>query len=69
MVFDRPFAAAVACAMLVATSPVSSIPIELKGVFQVLAVAAMIRVTLPLIPRSLVGALYGLGCLFTVDSI
>ena len=69
MVFDHPFAAALAGAMLVATSPVSSIPTELKGVFQVLAVAAMIRVTLPLIPRSLTGALYGLGCLFTVDTI
>ena len=69
MVFDRPFAAALAGAMLVATSPVSSIPTELKGVFQVLAVAAMIRVTLPLVPRSLAGALYGLGCLFTVDTI
>jgi potassium-dependent mechanosensitive channel len=69
MVFDRPFAAAVAGTMLVATSPMSSMPTELKGVFQVVAVAAMIRVTLPLIPRSLAGALYGLGCLFTVDTV
>jgi small-conductance mechanosensitive channel len=69
MVFDRPFAAALAGAMLVATSPVSSMPTEIKGVFQVVAVAAMIRVTLPLIPQSLAGALYGLGCLFAVDTV
>lgn len=69
MVFDRPLAAAWAGTMLVATSPMSSVPTELKGVFQVIAVAAMIRVTLPLIPRSLIGALYGLGCLFAVDTV
>jgi small-conductance mechanosensitive channel len=47
----------------------SSMPTELKGVFQVVAVVAMIRVTLPLIPRTLATALHGLGCLFAVDTI
>jgi small-conductance mechanosensitive channel len=69
MVFDRPLAAALAGAMLVATSPLSSMPTELKGVFQVVAVAAMIVVTLPLIPRSLSGALLGLGGLFALDTM
>lgn len=69
MVFDRPLAAALAGAMLVATSPMSSMPTELKGVFQVVAVAAMIVVTLPLIPRSLSGALLGLGGLFALDTM
>ena len=67
-VFDRPYAAALAGAMLVATSPASTVPSGLKGLFEILAVVAMIRVSLPLIPPSLGRALYGLGVLFAVDA-
>lgn len=68
-VFDRPYAAALAGTLLIATSVASPVPTELKNVLRIVGVAAVLRVALPLLPRRFRRMLYFLAVLFSIDVV
>lgn len=69
-VFDRPYAAALVVTLLLASAPAySTAPVAVRGLFQVLQVAVVIRLTRPVIDPRLVAELYVVAGLFALDNI
>ena len=68
-VFDRPYAAALLISMLVATGPTSPTPPTVRALFEILALAPMIRLTRPVVDPRMIDGLYALAVLFAIDTI
>ncbi len=68
-VFDRPWAAAVAAALLLASESNSPAPDTLRRLFLILALVPVIRMTRPVIDPRLAPELYLLAVLFALDSL
>jgi small-conductance mechanosensitive channel len=69
MAFDRPYAAALAIALLFASSPISAVPPTLRSLFEVLALVPVFRLTLPVLDPRLVPMAYAVAVLFVLDSV
>jgi potassium efflux system protein len=67
-VFEHPFAAALALALITVTSPFSHVPVIVWSLFEVLAFAPMIILIRPVLRVQLVSVLYLLGILFAIDT-
>ena len=68
-VFERPYAMALIFPALVASAPFSATPPSLRSLFAVLALALAIRLTRPVVDRSLMPAVYTVAALFALDSL
>lgn len=68
-VTDRPCAAALIVTLLIASSPDSPAPPTVRNLFEVLALAPMIRLIRPAVDQRIIGGLYALGLLFFLDSV
>ncbi len=68
-VFKHPLGAALAVALLIATSPYWSIPIILQRTLQVLAFVPMIVLIRPLVPTGLAKGLYLIWLLIGIDAV
>jgi len=68
-VFDRPYAAALAVVLFVASIPGTAAPPTVREVFRVLALVPVIRLTQPVVDRRLVPHLYLLAILYAVDNV
>jgi small-conductance mechanosensitive channel len=67
--FDRPFAAALVVTLLIFSSPYLQPSPTIKNLFEVLSVAAMIRLMKPLFDKRVVLGIYATGLLFTLDMV
>jgi potassium efflux system protein len=68
IVSERPYAAALIVSLLFASSPVSAAPPTVRDLFEVLALAPIIRLVKQTIDRRVVFGLNALGILFTLDT-
>ena len=68
-VFDFPYAAALIAPLFLATGPTSPVPQTVKSLFQIAAVAPLIRLAQPAVDRRVIPALYALGILFSIDIV
>jgi potassium-dependent mechanosensitive channel len=66
---DRPYAAALLAIMFFASGPVSTAPPTVKVLFEVLAIAPMIRLIKPVIDPLVIPGLYVLWALFALDTV
>ena len=69
MAFDRPYAAALAVALLFASSPISVVPSALRSLFVVLALVPELRLTRSVFDPRLVPSIYALAGLFMLDTV
>jgi potassium-dependent mechanosensitive channel len=69
LVSERPYAAALIASLLIASSPTSPAPPTMRSLFEVLAMAPIIRLTKPAVDQRLVFGLYALAGLFTLDMV
>jgi potassium-dependent mechanosensitive channel len=69
MVFYRPYAAAFFGALFLASSPFSTAPFVIKGLFGFLLIAPLIRVVKPVLDPGLMPVLYALGILYPIDFV
>ncbi len=69
MAFDRPYSAALAVALLFASSPVSVVPSVLRSLFVVLALVPVLRLTRPAFDPRLVPLVFALAILFMLDTV
>ena len=69
MAFDRPYAAALAVALLFASSPISVVPSALRSLFVVLGLVPVLRLTRPAFDPRLVPSVYALAILFMLDTV
>jgi potassium-dependent mechanosensitive channel len=69
VVFERPYAAALAITLLIATSPFFHHPRGVHYVLSILAVVPMLRLARPGISAPVAAALYALCFLFAVDTV
>ena len=69
VVFERPYAAALAITLLVATSPLFHNPRGVHYVLSILAVVPMLRLARPGISAAVASALYALCFLFALDTV
>ena len=69
LVSERPYAAALIASLLIASSPSSPAPPTMRGLFEVLAMAPIIRLMKPAVDQRLVFGLYALAGLFTLDMV
>ena len=68
MVSGRPYAAALIASLLIASLPSSPAPHTVRNLFEVLALAAMIRFMKPTVDQRLIPGLYALWLLFVFDT-
>jgi potassium efflux system protein len=68
MVFEHPFAAALALTLITVTSPFAHVPVMVWSLLEVLAFAPMIILIRPVLRAQLVYVLYLLGTLFAIDT-
>jgi potassium efflux system protein len=68
-VFDRPYAAALVITLLVACAPYFSVPLTVRQLFNIVALASMIRLTLPAVDPRVKSGLYALVFLFAIDTV
>jgi potassium efflux system protein len=69
MAFDRPYSAALAVALLFASSPISVVPSVLRSLFVVLALVPVLRLTRPAFDPRMLPAVYILAILFMLDTV
>jgi small-conductance mechanosensitive channel len=69
LVSERPYAAALIASLLIASSPSSPAPPTMRSLFEVLAMAPIIRLMKPAVDQRLVFGLYALAVLFTLDMV
>jgi small-conductance mechanosensitive channel len=69
LVSERPYAAALIASLLIASSPTSPAPPTMRNLFEVLAMAPIIRLMKPAVDQRLVFGLYALAVLFTLDMV
>ena len=69
MAFDRPYSAALAVALLFASSPISVVPSVLRSLFVVLALVPVLRLTRPAFDPRLLPSVYALAILFMLDTV
>ena len=68
-VFERPYVATVALALIVVGAPNSPVPLTVRGLFEVLGLIPVIGLTRLTADRRLAPALYTLWVLFAVDNL
>jgi small-conductance mechanosensitive channel len=68
-VFDRPAAAALLVALMVATNLTAPVPFAVKELLGALMLAPMVLLARPVVNPKLVPALYALGILFALDTL
>ena len=68
-VFGYPYSAALIGSMLVATGPVSPTPQTVKSLFEIAALAPMIRLAQPVVDHRVIPGLYALAILFSIDIV
>jgi potassium efflux system protein len=68
-VFELPYAAALAMALLIATSPFFQVSTPVQQVLTISALAPMIRLARPVVRPSVLSAIYMLGFLFAIDTL
>ncbi len=68
-VFRYPYSAALIGSMLVATGPVSPTPQTVKSLFEIAALAPMIRLAQPAVDHRVIPGLYALAILFSIDIV
>ena len=69
MAFDRPYAAALAVALLFASSPIAVVPSVLRSLFVVLALVPELRLTRSVFDPRLLPSIYALAGLFMLDTV
>jgi hypothetical protein len=69
MAFDRPYAAALAVALLFASSPISVVPFAIRSLFEVLSLVPVLCLTRPALDPRLVPLVYALAGLFMLDTV
>jgi small-conductance mechanosensitive channel len=69
IVFDRPLAAALLIALMVATGEISPLPRTLKQLLEAVALVPMIVLVRPFVPAFIAPVMYILGLLFAVDGV
>ncbi len=69
LVFDRPYAAALAITLLVVTSPFFHNPRPVHLLLSILALLPMVRVAQPMLSASVVSAIYAVCILLAVDTL
>jgi potassium-dependent mechanosensitive channel len=68
-VFDHPYAAALIVSLLIASAPYLPGPPTVRNLFEVLALAPIIRLMKPAVDPRMVPELYALALLFAVDTV
>jgi potassium efflux system protein len=68
-VFEHPYAAALIVSLLIASSPYVPAPPTVNDLFELLALAPIIRLMRPTVDRQVVPGLYALALLFAVDTV
>jgi potassium-dependent mechanosensitive channel len=68
-VFDHVFAAALLVTLMVATAPVSPVPVTVKRLFEIAALGPIILLTRRVVPAVVVPAIYALAILFATDTV
>jgi X-X-X-Leu-X-X-Gly heptad repeat protein len=68
-VFERPYAAALATVLVLATSPFFQMPIAVRQTLIMVAIVPLIRIVLPVVSPSVAPAIYALGFLFIIDTL
>jgi len=67
LVFERPYAAALATTLVIATSPFFQMPTAVRQLLAVVALAPMLRLARPMVSASVATAIYAFCFLFAVD--
>ena len=68
-VFDRPYSAALIVTLLFVSSPISSVPQDLRNLAEIVMLVPLLRLTRPAIDPRLVRSAYGVAILFAVDTV
>jgi hypothetical protein len=69
MVFEMPCAAALFLSLSIGSGPHTNVPLIVKGLFEILIFAPIIRLIRPVVDRRVLPALYTLWILFAIDVI
>jgi potassium efflux system protein len=68
-VLDHPYTAALLGSLVAASGPFSETPATVKALFEILAIAPMIRLTWPMIDPRVIPGLFILWALFALDAV
>ena len=69
LVFERPYAAALAVTLVAATSPFFQVPTAVRQLLTVVALAPMLRLARPMVSASVATVIYAFCFLFAVDAL
>jgi potassium-dependent mechanosensitive channel len=69
LVFERPYAAALAMTLVIATSPFFQMPTAVRQLLTVVALAPMLRLARPMVSASVATVIYAFCFLFAVDTL
>ncbi len=69
LVFERPYAAALAMTLVAATSPFFQVPTAVRQLLTVVALAPMLRLARPMVSASVATVIYAFCFLFAVDAL
>lgn len=69
LVFERPYAAALAITLLAVTNPFFQMPRAVHHLLTILALVPMVRLARPMVSASVASMIYGLCILFAVDTL
>ena len=68
-VFDHPFAAALLVTLMVATAPLSPVPVTVKRLFEIAGLVPIIILTRRSLPPIVIPVIYALAILFAIDTV
>ena len=68
-VFDHSFAAALLVTLMVATTPLSPVPVTVKRLFEIAGLVPIIILTRRSLPPIVIPAIYALAILFAIDTV
>jgi len=69
LVFERPYAAALAVTLVISTSPFFQMPTVVRQLLTVVALAPMLRLARPMVSASVATVIYAFCFLFAVDTL
>jgi hypothetical protein len=69
LVFERPYAAALATAWVVATSPFFQMPTAVRQLLIIVVLVPLIRVVRPVVSSAAATGLYAIGFLFAIETL